>query len=774
MDNKTATPTIALAMIVKNEEANLAQVLSSAKDHVDEIIIVDTGSTDDTKKIALSFGAKVYDFKWVDDFSAARNFSFSKATKDWILWLDADDVLQGGENMKALLSTTPESTGGYMAQYYYGFDEVGNCVAVHQKVRLCRNNKMFSWKGRIHEDLIPVSATSIFGTTDVSVKHTADAKRVHASSERNLTVAKLEYEDKKHDPRVVFNMANAYLALGRYNEAVKHFLEYVPMSGWDEEKYIAWCRVAHCLQMLEQFDEATNMYLRAVKLKPNYAEAYRGLAHCSVFLQKLDDAEEYFKMTLMKEKPDSVIVWNPFEYEVAPYYELAQVYMHQNKVQDALDSLEVYIERSNGKENGLALKEKLLEMKKVSDFREAYIKVANQFDEDDMVPELKSFIDLLPSEFKSDPGIILLRNKRFVKTESTGRDIAIWCGQAWEEWGPNSLKTGIGGSEEAVIRLSREWAKSGYHVTVFNNCGPGAILDVELGHPINGSVTYRPFWEFNPKDKFDVFISWRSPAVFDHQINAPVKLLDLHDVPNIMEYSTKRMREMTKIMLKTNFHRNLLPNVPQDKVVIIGHGVDATEFSRNIPRIRHRVCYTSSYDRGLEHLLDIWPEVIKEVPDAELHIAYGWKLFEKVYSASREKMAWKKSMDDKMAHPSVVEHGRMSHDEVADLMSSSGVFAYPSDFAEIFCIAAAKAQVAGCVPVVAVSANCMKETVKIGVTITGDIKKPEAKSRFKEELVKMLKDEKLQKEVGDKAREVGLKEFDWSNVAKEWEKEFKV
>lgn len=86
--------TISLCMIVRNEEKSLHRCLSTIASLVDEIVIVDTGSTDKTKEIALSFGAVIYDFEWIDNFSAARNFAFSKATQEYILWLDADDYIK--------------------------------------------------------------------------------------------------------------------------------------------------------------------------------------------------------------------------------------------------------------------------------------------------------------------------------------------------------------------------------------------------------------------------------------------------------------------------------------------------------------------------------------------------------------------------------------------------------------------------------------------------------------------------------------------------------
>ena len=92
--------TISLCMIVKNEEAVLERCLESIKDMVDEIVIVDTGSTDKTKEIAARFTDKIYDFPWCDDFSAARNFAFSKGTGEYLLWMDADEVFPFVEKRK--------------------------------------------------------------------------------------------------------------------------------------------------------------------------------------------------------------------------------------------------------------------------------------------------------------------------------------------------------------------------------------------------------------------------------------------------------------------------------------------------------------------------------------------------------------------------------------------------------------------------------------------------------------------------------------------------
>ena len=93
---------ISLCMIVRNEEDVLGRCLQCARSFADEIIVVDTGSTDGTKAVAENFTQKVFDFPWTDDFAAARNYSFSKATRDYIMWLDADDVLRTEDQEKIL------------------------------------------------------------------------------------------------------------------------------------------------------------------------------------------------------------------------------------------------------------------------------------------------------------------------------------------------------------------------------------------------------------------------------------------------------------------------------------------------------------------------------------------------------------------------------------------------------------------------------------------------------------------------------------------------
>jgi glycosyltransferase involved in cell wall biosynthesis len=184
----------------------------------------------------------------------------------------------------------------------------------------------------------------------------------------------------------------------------------------------------------------------------------------------------------------------------------------------------------------------------------------------------------------------------------------------------------------------------------------------------------------------------------------------------------------------------------------------------------HKVFYGSSYDRGLEHLLEMWPEVKKEVPDATLEIAYGWMLFDRFYKDNPSSMNWKKKMLEMMKYDGITEHGRLSQPEVEKLMRTCGVWAYPVHFGEINCINAMKAQAYGCMPVV-IDYAALKTTVQYGIKLDGDIYDQETKDKFKVALIDSLKNPMFE----NKRREMMLwaqKKFAWKNVALSWRKEF--
>ncbi len=145
-------PTISLCMIVKNEEMNIARCLGSMAGLVEEIIVVDTGSADRTVEIVSNYTSKIYLYPWNDDFSDARNYSLSKASMDYCMWMDADDILKEDQKDKFLElkeSLSPD-TDIVMMKYNTSFDEAGNPSFSYYRERWIRNCTRYRFVGAVH------------------------------------------------------------------------------------------------------------------------------------------------------------------------------------------------------------------------------------------------------------------------------------------------------------------------------------------------------------------------------------------------------------------------------------------------------------------------------------------------------------------------------------------------------------------------------------------------------------------------------------------------
>ena len=185
---------------------------------------------------------------------------------------------------------------------------------------------------------------------------------------------------------------------------------------------------------------------------------------------------------------------------------------------------------------------------------------------------------------------------------------------------------------------------------------------------------------------------------------------------------------------------------------------------------RHKIFWGSSYDRGIQNLLFIWPDILSEYPKAELHITYGWDLFVKGYQNNAERMSWKESVDQLIDQKGVIHHGRVGKDELQSIRKECGIWAYPTSFTEINCITALECQRDGVVPIVT-SVAALKETVGSGVKIEEDIQTQEGIDKFKEELLSMMGNAKKWNTESKKAVKFS-KKYDWENIAKDWKVEF--
>lgn len=183
------------------------------------------------------------------------------------------------------------------------------------------------------------------------------------------------------------------------------------------------------------------------------------------------------------------------------------------------------------------------------------------------------------------------------------------------------------------------------------------------------------------------------------------------------------------------------------------------------------IIYTSSYDRGLEHLLAMWPDIKKVVPSAVLHICYGWQLFEKFHKDNPSSMMWLEKQKKMMEHEGIVHHGRLTQEEVAELMSTCGIWAYPTHFGEINCISGIKAQAYGCEPVV-INYAALTQTVQYGRKVEGDIYDQETKDEFKKQLIDALENP-MSSDKRKKMMKWAKDTYSWESIITNWNKEFK-
>jgi glycosyltransferase involved in cell wall biosynthesis len=227
--------TLSLCMIVKDEEEMLPRCLAAVRDAVDELVIVDTGSSDRTREIALEYGAKLIDFDWTGSFSDARNVSFDAATGDWLMFLDADEVLvEGdGERLRALTGQIWREAFYLLETNHTGTMEDGTAVT-HNALRVFRNRPGLRFEGRIHEQIahhLPAFLPERLHVSDVRIDHygylgaVRDAKE---KSRRNIELLEQQASEGLDSPFLAFNLGSEYAAAGDSKAAQAKF-----ESSWE-------------------------------------------------------------------------------------------------------------------------------------------------------------------------------------------------------------------------------------------------------------------------------------------------------------------------------------------------------------------------------------------------------------------------------------------------------------------------------------------------------------------------------------------------------------
>lgn len=365
------------------------------------------------------------------------------------------------------------------------------------------------------------------------------------------------------------------------------------------------------------------------------------------------------------------------------------------------------------------------------------------------------------------------------KPERKRGKIILYAPGAYEEWSPVSIqKGGIGGSETCLTYLAVTLAQRGWDVRVYADATPGVYV---------GSL-WRPASAFDPTEEADAVIVSRYPQAFDVEMHAPVRMLWCHDATYLDQITPRRAERMTDVVTLSDWSAQaFLEQYPflDGKIRVIRNGVplESTDGEPRFPRgnagfheRKPRCVYSSSADRGLDLLLEWWPQIRANVPDAELHVFYGWETFDKAAQLRPGLLEFKA----KVLHlveaaggeaGGVFMRGRLGQRDLYAEMQEARVWSYPTYFTETSCITAIEARAAGLVPVTSALAALNETVGEHGLLIDVDDEgRPDDLYRdtFVGLVSALLSEEETWTRWHEKAR-TGIEECAWPNRVDDWE-----
>lgn len=302
--------TISLCMIVKDEESNIERCLNSVQGIVDEINIVDTGSKDCTKEIVKKYTDRIFDFEWCDDFASARNFAFSKATMDFILWLDADDEIleRDREVFLAHKEDLEPSIDAVNMPYHLVLDTQGNPVCSLRRNRLVRRSLNSQWVGLVHE-FLDVRGNILLA--NCAITHRGGAH----DADRNLKI----YENRlargeSFSPRDLYYFANELTDHRMYNRAIEYYHKFLATGqGWAEDNIATCGRLADCYGILHEQENMLRYCFKSFDYDNPRAEFCCRLGFHFLQANSLNQAVFWYKLATILELPKNS--WGQINYD---------------------------------------------------------------------------------------------------------------------------------------------------------------------------------------------------------------------------------------------------------------------------------------------------------------------------------------------------------------------------------------------------------------------------------------------------------------------------
>lgn len=333
--------TIGVGIIARNAGKTIRACIKSFAPHVDQIVVVLAGESEDKTATEARKGNKkveIYPFKWIEDFSAARNFCYSKLHTDWQFWVDADDVVEGAENLRKLCNDANPEVGAIWLTYNYAQDEFGNPTTIYVRERLSRAKYGFVWKSRLHETILPLSQCTLVRDNSVVLKHNhlAGAER-HT---RNFKILNMMLKESPEDKRVWLYLGHQNFAAGNHSEAAEWYLKFASAKDVvNIERYQALCYGSKALRLIGDV-QCIDVSLSAINTYPQYRDGYIEMAQGCLSFGRFDDALKWVQLSETKEvmepTPD-IIFLNPLEFTFNRHIIYSEVYRKREQFEEAID-----------------------------------------------------------------------------------------------------------------------------------------------------------------------------------------------------------------------------------------------------------------------------------------------------------------------------------------------------------------------------------------------------------------------------------------------------
>ena len=328
MNEKEGDVLISLSMIVKNEEEQLPGCLDSVKDAIDEIIVVDTGSTDRTKEIAKEYGAKVYDFEWKDDFAAARNESIKRCSGEWILYMDADERLteESAKVIRDTVANAPDERGGFICTIESEHKQLTGGTEIHRGgyPRLFRNlgYPKIEFRGRVHEQITPsiVQQGKNFVFSEIVIEHLGynqSREVMERKIKRNYNMLIRHVKEEPLNAYAWYQLGQTLGQMKLFNEAEQTIKFAIQIGDLSDSVYAS--AAASLSQMTgnrKQFSEALQWAEKSLDKAPDQIYALNLKAYSLLYLERYEEAERDFREVLNRKKKKRGVPTTGFDVEI--------------------------------------------------------------------------------------------------------------------------------------------------------------------------------------------------------------------------------------------------------------------------------------------------------------------------------------------------------------------------------------------------------------------------------------------------------------------------